>query len=88
MSLIRRKAIVNYKVSYTMSTGTYGRYESTEILDCNLNGNVTVDTIDAWQRLLSMRAEKELSYPFDPSDFDGKVSSLSITVTGFTKLDV
>lgn len=88
MSLIKRKAIVNYKVSYVMSTGAYGCYDSTKMLNCNLNGNVTVNTIDVWQRQLSIEEEKELEHPSNPSDYGGPVQSLSVTITGFTKLDI
>ena len=31
MSLIRRKAIVNYKVSYQTTNGNYGTYSSTKM---------------------------------------------------------
>lgn len=87
MSLIRRKAIVNYKVSYMTSTGTYGCYESTKMMDCNLYGNVTPSTIDVWQKQLCLDEKKSLDCPDDPSEYDG-VNDVSIIITGFTKLDV
>ena len=52
MSLLRRKALVNYKVSYTTMFGISGFYECTKLMWCNMFGNVTENTLDTWIDIL------------------------------------
>lgn len=81
MSLIRRKAIVNYKTSYELVNGEVGCYDSTKVLMCNMYGKVTEDVVCQWQYDLAKEEEKNI---YDSSP----IKSLSVTVTSFTKLDL
>ena len=78
MSLLRRKALVNYKVSYTMMFGISGFYECTKLMWCNMFGNVTENTLDTWTAILDSHGQEN----------EGKVAELHVVITGFTKLDL
>ena len=90
MSLLRRKALVNYKVSYTTEFGYTGFYECTKLMSCNMFGNVTENTIDTWTAVLEDEETKKLNertYSHGQEN-EGKVAELNVVVTGFTKLDL
>ena len=90
MSLLRRKALVNYKVSYTTEFGIPGFYECTKLMWCNMFGNVTENTLDTWTAILEDEETKKLderTYSHG-QEKEGKVAELNVVVTGFTKLDL
>lgn len=90
MSLLRRKALVNYKVSYTTEFGIPGFYECTKLMWCNMFGNVTENTLDTWTDILEDEETKQLNertYSHGQEN-EGKVAELNVVVTGFTKLDL
>ena len=90
MSIIRRKALVNYKVSYTTMFGYSGFYECTKLMSCNMFGNVTENTLDTWIDILEDEETKKLderTYSHGQEN-EGKVAELNVVVTGFTKLDL
>lgn len=90
MSLLRRKALVNYKVSYTTVFGYPGFYECTKLMWCNMFGNVTENTLDTWTAILENEETKKLderTYSHGQEN-EGKVAELNVAVTGFTKLDL
>ena len=90
MSIIRRKALVNYKVSYTTMFGYSGFYECTNLMSCNMFGNVTENTLDTWTAVLEDEETKKLNertYSHGQEN-EGKVEELNVIVTGFTKLDL
>ena len=90
MSLLRRKALVNYKVSYTTMFGISGFYECTKLMRCNMFGNVTENTLDTWTAILEDEETKKLderTYSHGQEN-EGKVAELNVAVTGFTKLDL
>ena len=90
MSLLRRKALVNYKVSYTTMFGIPGFYECTKLMWCNMFGNVTENTLDTWTAILEDEETKKLderTYSHGQEN-EGKVAELNVAVTGFTKLDL
>lgn len=90
MSLLRRKALVNYKVSYTTMFGISGFYECTKLMWCNMFGNVTENTLDIWRDILEDEETKKLderTYSHGQEN-EGKVAELNVVVTGFTKLDL
>lgn len=90
MSLLRRKALVNYKVSYTTVFGYPGFYECTKLMWCNMFGNVTENTLDTWTAVLEDEETKKLderTYSHGQEN-EGKVAELNVVVTGFTKLDL
>lgn len=90
MSLLRRKALVNYKVSYTTMFGIPGFYECTKLMWCNMFGNVTENTLDTWTAILKDEETKKLderTYSHGQEN-EGKVAELNVAVTGFTKLDL
>ena len=90
MSLLRRKALVNYKVSYTTMFGISGFYECTKLMWCNMFGNVTENTLDTWTAILEDEEIKKLderTYSHGQEN-EGKVAELNVAVTGFTKLDL
>lgn len=90
MSLLRRKAIVNYKVSYTTVFGYPGFYECTKLMWCNMFGNVTENTLDTWTAILEDEETKKLNertYSHGQEN-EGKVAELHVVITGFTKLDL
>ena len=90
MSLLRRKALVNYKVSYTTMFGYSGFYECTKLMSCNMFGNVTENTLDTWIDILEDEETKKLderTYSHGQEN-EGKVAELNVVVTGFTKLDL
>ena len=90
MSLLRRKALVNYKVSYTTMFGISGFYECTKLMWCNMFGNVTENTLDTWTAILENEETKKLderTYSHGQEN-EGKVAELNVAVTGFTKLDL
>ena len=90
MSIVRRKALVNYKVSYTTVFGYPGFYECTKLMWCDMFGNVTENTLDTWTAVLEDEETKKLNERTHSSgqDNDGKVAELNVVVTGFTKLDL
>ena len=90
MSIVRRKALVNYKVSYTTVFGYPGFYECTKLMWCDMFGNVTENTLDTWTAALEDEETKKLNertYSHG-QDNEGKVAELNVVVTGFTKLDL
>ena len=90
MSIVRRKALVNYKVSYTTMFGISGFYECTKLMLCNMFGNVTENTLDTWTDVLEDEETKKLNertYSHGQEN-EGKVAELNVVVTGFTKLDL
>ena len=90
MSLLRRKALVNYKVSYATMFGISGFYECTKLMLCNMFGNVTENTLDTWTDVLEDEETKKLNertYSHGQEN-EGKVAELNVVVTGFTKLDL
>ena len=90
MSIVRRKALVNYKVSYTTMFGISGFYECTKLMWCNMFGNVTENTLDTWTVVLEDEETKKLderTYSHGQEN-EGKVAELNVVVTGFTKLDL
>ena len=90
MSIVRRKALVNYKVSYTTVFGYPGFYECTKLMSCNMFGNVTENTLDTWTDVLENEETKKLNertYSHGQEN-EGKVAELNVVVTGFTKLDL
>ena len=90
MPLLRRKALVNYKVSYTTEFGYTGFYECTKLMLCNMFGNVTENTLDTWIAILEDEEAKKLderTYSHGQEN-EGKVAELNVVVTGFTKLDL
>ena len=90
MSLLRRKALVNYKVSYVTMFGISGFYECTKLMLCNMFGNVTENTLDTWIAILEDEETKKLNertYSHGQEN-EGKVAELDVVVTGFTKLDL
>ena len=90
MSIVRRKALVNYKVSYTTVFGYPGFYECTKLMWCDMFGNVTENTLDTWTAVLEDEETKKLderTYSHGQEN-EGKVAELNVAVTGFTKLDL
>ena len=90
MSIVRRKALVNYKVSYTTVFGYPGFYECTKLMWCDMFGNVTENTLDIWTAVLEDEETKKLderTYSHGQEN-EGKVAELNVVVTGFTKLDL
>lgn len=90
MSLLRRKALVNYKVSYTTVFGYPGFYECTKLMWCDMFGNVTENTLDTWTDVLEDEETKQLNertYSHGQEN-EGKVAELHVVITGFTKLDL
>ena len=90
MSIVRRKALVNYKVSYTTVFGYPGFYECTKLMWCDMFGNVTENTLDIWTAVLEDEETKKLderTYSHGQEN-EGKVEELNVVVTGFTKLDL
>ena len=90
MSIVRRKALVNYKVSYTTVFGYPGLYECTKLMWCDMFGNVTENTLDTWTAVLEDEETKKLderTYSHGQEN-EGKVAELNVVVTGFTKLDL
>lgn len=90
MSIVRRKALVNYKVSYTTVFGYPGFYECTKLMWCDMFGNVTENTLDTWTAVLEDEETKKLdkrTYSHGQEN-EGKVAELNVVVTGFTKLDL
>lgn len=90
MSIVRRKALVNYKVSYTTVFGYPGLYECTKLMWCDMFGNVTENTLDTWTAVLEDEEIKKLNdraYSHGQEN-EGKVAELNVVVTGFTKLDL
>ena len=90
MSIVRRKALVNYKVSYTTEFGYPGFYECTKLMWCDMFGNVTENTLDTWTIALEDEETKKLNertYSHGQEN-EGKVAELNVVVTGFTKLDL
>ena len=90
MSIVRRKALVNYKVSYTTVFGYPGFYECTKLMWCDMFGNVTENTLDTWTAILEDEETKKLderTYSHGQEN-EGKVAELNVVVTGFTKLDL
>ena len=90
MPLLRRKALVNYKVSYTTEFGYTGFYECTKLMLCNMFGNVTENTLDTWIAILEDEEAKQLNertYSHGQEN-EGKVAELHVVITSFTKLDL
>ena len=90
MSIVRRKALVNYKVSYTTVFGYPGFYECTKLMWCDMFGNVTENTLDTWTAVLEDEETKKLNertYSHGQEN-EGKVAELHVIITGFTKLDL
>ena len=90
MSIVRRKALVNYKVSYTTVFGYPGFYGCTKLMWCDMFGNVTENTLDTWTAALEDEETKKLNertYSHGQEN-EGKVAELNVVVTGFTKLDL
>ena len=90
MPIVRRKALVNYKVSYTTVFGYPGFYECTKLMWCDMFGNVTENTLDTWIAILEDEETKKLderTYSHGQEN-EGKVAELHVVVTGFTKLDL
>ena len=87
---IVKKALVNYKVSYTTEFGHTGFYEGIKPMYCNVFGNVTENTIDTWTDVLEDEETKKLNertYSHGQEN-EGKVAELHVVITGFTKLDL
>ena len=90
MSIVRRKALVNYKVSYTTEFGYPGFYECTKLMWCDMFGNVTENTLDTWTAVLEDEETKKLNertYSHGQEN-EGKVAELHVVIIGFTKLDL
>lgn len=90
MSIVRRKALVNYKVSYNTVFGYPGFYECTKLMWCDMFGNVTENTLDTWKFVLEDEETKKLNertYSHGQEN-EGKVAELNVVITGFTKLDL
>ena len=90
MSIVRRKALVNYKVSYTTVFGYPGFYECTKLMWCDMFGNVTENTLDTWIDVLEDEETKKLderTYSHGQEN-EGKVAELHVVITSFTKLDL
>ena len=90
MSIVRRKALVNYKASYTTVFGHPGCSECTKLMWCDMFGNVTENTLDTWTDVLEDEETKKLNertYSHGQEN-EGKVAELNVVVTGFTKLDL
>lgn len=90
MSIVRRKALVNYKVSYITMFGIPGSYECTKLMWCDTWGNVTENTLDTWTAILEDEETKKLNertYSHGQEN-EGKVAELHVVITGFTKLDL
>ena len=90
MSIVRRKALVNYKVSYTTVFGYPGFYECTKLMWCDMFGNVTENTLDTWTAVLEDEETKKLderTYSHGQEN-EGKVAELHVAITSFTKLDL
>ena len=90
MSIVRRKALVNYKVSYTTVFGYPGLYECTKLMWCDMFGNVTENTLDTWTAVLEDEETKKLNertYSHGQEN-EGKVAELHVVITSFTKLDL
>ena len=90
MSIVRRKALVNYKVSYTTVFGYPGFYECTKLMWCDMFGKVTENTLDTWTDVLEDEETQKLperTYSHGQEN-EGKVAELNVVVTGFTKLDL
>lgn len=90
MSIARRKALVNYTVSYNTVFGYFGFYECTKLMWCDMFGNVTENTLDTWIAILEDEETKKLNertYSHGQEN-EGKVAELNVVVTGFTKLDL
>ena len=90
MSIVIRKALVNYKVSYTTVFGYPGFYDCTKLMWCDMFGNVTENTLDTWTAVLEDEETKKLNertYSHGQEN-EGKVEELNVVVTGFTKLDL
>ena len=90
MSIVRRKALVNYKVSYTTVFGYPGFYECTKLMWCDMFGNVTENTLDTWIDILEDEETKKLderTYSHGQEN-EGKVAELHVDITSFTKLDL
>ena len=90
MSIVRRKALVNYKVSYTTVFGYPGFYECTKLMWCDMFGNVTENTLDTWTAVLEDEETKKLderTYSHGQEN-EGKVAELHVVITSFTKLDL
>ena len=88
MSLLRRKALVNYKVSYTTMFGYPGFYECTKLMWCDMFGNVTENTLDTWTAVLEDEETKKLderTYSHGQEN-EGKVAELNVVVTGIVLL--
>ena len=90
MSLLRRKALVNYKVSYATMFRISGFYECTKLMLCNMFGNVTENTLDTWIAILEDEEAKKLNERTysQGQENEGKVAELHVVITGFTKLDL
>lgn len=75
------KSIVNYHVSYyDREESSYGCYDSTKIMSMPTM-QVTEDRIHCWEDYIKMDIKKNDTFDkLDPI-------RLSVTVTGFTKLD-
>lgn len=87
---IKRKALVNYKVTYTTEFGYSGFYEWTKLMRCNMFGNITETTLDIWKDVLEDEETKKLNertYSHGQEN-EGKVIELNVVVTGFIKLDL
>ena len=90
MSIVRRKALVNYKVSYTTVFGYPGLYECTKLMWCDMFGNVTENTLDTWTDVLEDEETKQLNertYSHGQEN-EGKVAELHVVITSFIKLDL
>lgn len=90
MSLLRRKALVNYTVSYNTMFGYFGSYGCTKLMWCDTWGNVTENTLDTWKFALKDEETKKLNertYSHGQEN-EGKVAELHVVITGFTKLDL
>ena len=90
MALLRRKALVNYKVSYNTMLGYSGFYECTKLMWCNMFGNVDENRLDTWTDILEDEETKKLNErPYSHGQVnEGKVVELNVVITGFTKLDL
>lgn len=73
-----RKALVNYKVSYTTESGYSSIYECTKLMWCDRFGKVTETTLGTWELILEEEEANKLSL---------QVSNIKISITNFTKLD-
>ena len=90
MPLVSRKALVNYKVSYTTDFGHTGFYECTKLMWCNMFGNVDENRLDTWTDVLEEEETKKLNeqtYSHGQEN-EGKITELNVVITGFTKLDL